>query len=334
MAKLDPTLWRDMMEYLRRRHAPICRQWFEELHPVSLDSGLLKIHTISNVQQNYLQRKCIEQFQEAAQATTGALVAVRFVNEPDDGPAGANGRQGPTSRYTGEERRVNREPHRMSSASSTATAVLDSEQATGAGGGTVHFDQIVISPDYSFENFVPGPGNQLAYAAAVAVANQPGTAYNPLFIHGGVGLGKTHLLQAICQTHPQEPAPKCASATCPATASMNQFMDCVQRGLMNEFRHRYRHVDVLVIDDIHFLAHKERSQEAILPYLQRALSIQPAGSVLSSDSPPADIRSLKSARSAGSNGAWSPTSRARTTRRAWPSCGRKPNCAGWNCPTT
>src|SRR5688500_5456415 len=89
MPKLDPAVWRDMMSYLRRRHAPICRQWFDELEPVELDSGLLKVQIADTVRQNYLQKKCLEQFNEAAQAVTGALVAVRFVESAR--PAEANG---------------------------------------------------------------------------------------------------------------------------------------------------------------------------------------------------------------------------------------------------
>src|SRR5690606_8410390 len=89
MAKLAPALWREMMDYLRRRHAPLCRQWFEDLEPYELNSGLLRIRTTNSVQQNYLQRKCLDQFNEAAQAVTGALVAVRFVTGDDPPPVAA-----------------------------------------------------------------------------------------------------------------------------------------------------------------------------------------------------------------------------------------------------
>ncbi|MFP4225019.1 MAG: hypothetical protein ACLFVN_13245, partial [Phycisphaeraceae bacterium] len=99
MPKLDSALWRDMMEYLRRRHAPICRQWFEQLQPVELDSGLLKVATPTPVQRDYLQSKCRDQFTEAAQAITGALVAVRFVARADvDGRPAAPGPAPPATR--------------------------------------------------------------------------------------------------------------------------------------------------------------------------------------------------------------------------------------------
>ena len=86
MAKVDTALWRDIMDYLRRRHAPICRQWFESLEPLELDSGLLRIYTANSVQQNYLQNKCRDPFTEAAQAVTGALVVVQFVTGADPRP--------------------------------------------------------------------------------------------------------------------------------------------------------------------------------------------------------------------------------------------------------
>lgn len=296
MAKVDPALWRDIMAYLRQRHAPICRQWFEDLEPLELHNGLLKVHTLNGVQQNYLQRKCLDQFNEAAQASTGALVAVRFVTD-DIPPPGESVRESHAS------------PVSAALASGTLTTQRGPVVVTTTPPSIRHAptrrddhhqnqedweaagESIVISPDYSFENFVTGPGNHLAYAASVAVANQPGKAYNPLFIHGGVGLGKTHLLQAICQTIMQrEPHKKILYLSC--DSFMNHFLACVQSGKMSEFRNRYRHVDVLVIDDIHFLANKERSQEEFF-HTFNALYQSQRQIVLSSDSPPSEIPQLE-----------------------------------------
>src|SRR5438552_7887633 len=117
-----------------------------------------------------------------------------------------------------------------------------------------------LNPDYVFENFVTGPCNRLPHAACVAVSDQPGKAYNPLFIHGGVGLGKTHLLQAVCQQVLERASDKrILYLSC--DSFINQFITAIETGDMNTFRYRYRHVDVLVIDDIHFLARRERTQE-------------------------------------------------------------------------
>ncbi len=275
MPKLDSALWYDMMEYLRRRHAPICRQWFEALRPVGLDSGLLKIHTSNTVQKNYLQHKCLDQFTEAAQAATGALVAVRFVGDQEEALTASSALESTSTRV-------------VSGPSAPSSAVAETEHVEV---GDRHIEETILSPDYSFDNFVTGPGNHLAYAASVAVANQPGVTYNPLFIHGGVGLGKTHLLQAICQTILQNnPLTRICYLSC--DAFMNQFIECVQRGQMSQFRHHYRHVGLLVIDDIHFLANRERTQEEFF-HTFNALYQSNRQIVLSSDSPPAEIPQLE-----------------------------------------
>lgn len=280
MSSVDPALWRDMLAYLWRRHEPICRQWFEDLKPANLDGGLLKIQTDTAVQQNYLQNKCLDPFNEAAQAVTNRLVTVRFVNEPDQ-PGGEAG--GTVSVIDAPVR----------AAAPSAPTRLRPATVTAPQHDDFAADQIVLSPDYSFENFITGPNNQLAYAASVAVANQPGVAYNPLFIHGGVGLGKTHLLQAICQQILNaKPATHILYVSC--DAFMNQFIDCVQSGQMADFRNRYRHVDMLVIDDIHFLGsgERERSQEEFF-HTFNELYQSNRQIVLSSDAPPSDIPKLE-----------------------------------------
>ncbi|MCE9589439.1 MAG: chromosomal replication initiator protein DnaA [Planctomycetes bacterium] len=297
MPKVDPALWRDIMTYLRQRHAPICRQWFDDLEPVELQNGLLKVHTLNGVQQNYLQRKCLDQFNEAAQATTGALVAVRFIT--DDAPPHVQSPREPMAAQPTATLHANTVTTTLRTPVVVTTAPPAPRQAPAAQRHDDHHHEewdaagepIVISPDYSFENFVTGPANHLAYAASVAVANQPGKAYNPLFIHGGVGLGKTHLLQAICQTIMQaEPHKKILYLSC--DSFMNHFLACVQSGKMSEFRHRYRHVDVLVIDDIHFLANKERSQEEFF-HTFNTLFQSGRQIILSSDAPPNEIPDLE-----------------------------------------
>ena len=279
MAKLDTALWRDMMDHLRLNHAPICRRWFDQLQPLNLMGGILRINTANGVQCNYLQQRCREQFTEAAQAATGALVTVHFVNEDRRHEMDAS----TTTAFEGSETEFVDPGFGLTTAADSLQPHHD--------GPFDPFEQVVISPDHRFESFVTGPGNRLAHAAAVAVANQPGHAYNPLFIHGGVGLGKTHLLQAICQEIlDRQPAVKICYLSC--DAFVNHFLECVQKGRMNDFRHRYRHVDLLVIDDIHFLANRERTQEEFF-HTFNALFQSKRQIVLSSDSPPAEIPQLE-----------------------------------------
>ncbi len=148
-----------------------------------------------------------------------------------------------------------------------------------------------LNPDYTFENFVTGPCNRLPHAASVAVAEQPGQAYNPLFIHGGVGLGKSHLLQAISQTV-LEKRDDARILYLSCDSFINQFITAVETGDMNQFRHRYRHVDLLVIDDIHFLAGRDRTQEEFF-HTFNTLYQQHKQIILSADCPPSEIPELE-----------------------------------------
>ncbi len=148
-----------------------------------------------------------------------------------------------------------------------------------------------LSDDYQFENFVTGPCNRLAHAAAVAVAENPGTAYNPLFVHGDVGLGKTHLLQAICHAVKlREPDVNLVYISCETFT--NHFLEAVERGALHQFRYHFRHADVLVIDDIQFLAERERSQEEFFHTFNTLYQSQ-RQIVLSADSSPPEIPSLE-----------------------------------------
>src|SRR5687768_4143194 len=152
-------------------------------------------------------------------------------------------------------------------------------------------EPLPLNPDYTFEHFVTGPCNRLPHAACVAVSEHPGQAYNPLFIHGGVGLGKTHLLQAVSQkVLERQPDARILYLSC--DAFVNQFINSVETGEMNQFRNRYRHVDVIVIDDIHFLAGHPRTQEEFF-HTFNTLYQQHKQIILSADCPPSEIPELE-----------------------------------------
>ncbi len=117
-----------------------------------------------------------------------------------------------------------------------------------------------LLPKYNFENFVVGASNQFAHAASLAVANQPGDHYNPLFIYGGVGLGKTHLINAIGhRIVDKRPALKVFYLS--SESFMNELIGSLRRDKMDEFKSRFRNMDVLILDDVQFIAGKERTQE-------------------------------------------------------------------------
>ncbi|MBI3819284.1 MAG: chromosomal replication initiator protein DnaA [Planctomycetes bacterium] len=151
--------------------------------------------------------------------------------------------------------------------------------------------QLSLNPNYTFENFVVGPCNRFAFAGAMGVAENPSKAYNPLFLHGSVGLGKTHLLQGICgELLKRRPKTRILYLSCETFT--NHFIGALEKGALEEFRRRYRSTDVLVVDDIHFLANKERTQEEFF-HTFNAVFQEDKQIVLSSDSPAQEIPTLQ-----------------------------------------
>jgi chromosomal replication initiator protein len=148
-----------------------------------------------------------------------------------------------------------------------------------------------LNPRYTFANFIVGSANRLAHAASLSVAERPGHAYNPLFLYGGVGLGKTHLMHAIGnQVIARFPRKRVVYAT--SEKFTNEFITSIQQGKIDEFRARYRRIDLLLIDDIQFIADKERTQEEFF-HTFNAIHEDGKQIVLSSDRPPKAILTLE-----------------------------------------
>jgi len=152
-------------------------------------------------------------------------------------------------------------------------------------------DGAAINPKYTFDSFVIGSSNRFAHAAALAIAEAPAQAYNPLFIYGHTGLGKTHLLQAVAQ-YVSEHTKDLTVRYVTSETFMNDFINSLRDKRIEGFKQRYRTYDVLLIDDVQFFEHKERIQEE---FFHTFNSLYEAGSqiVMSSDRPPRDIATLE-----------------------------------------
>ena len=148
-----------------------------------------------------------------------------------------------------------------------------------------------LNPNYTFDRFVVGPCNRLAHASALAIGENPGCAYNPLFVHGNVGLGKSHLLQAICHTVlRRDPKARVLYLSCEDFT--NAFIQAIQSHSLDQFRETYRTADVLVIDDVQFLANKDKTQDEFF-HTFNALYDAQKQIVLSSDRPPVEIPTVE-----------------------------------------
>lgn len=258
MSANDGIRWESVLAHVRAARPDLYRAWFEQLVPGPLEAGEFRVTASDTIQARYLREVCGPVFVDAALAETGRLVTVRFLC-PDDGVAAltANGdRAGPTT--------------------------------------------IPLSPDHTFEHFVVGPSNRLAHAACRAVCTQPGQLYNPLFLHGRSGLGKTHLLEAICtELLSRGRAGDDGADRVPlevryvsCESFVNDFIRAIEVGNLPAFRDGVRRADVLLIDDVQFLARRESSQEELF-HTFNVLYQNRRQIVLSADSPPSEIPTLE-----------------------------------------
>lgn len=318
MADPDRQIWDGMLSHLRKHHVGLCRQWFGELEPVGVSGGRMHIRTQTDVHRDYLCARGAEAFNDAALTVSGRLITVKFLGPDDEiettppivqtipqpvpqapaqAPSAARSAASPTPPNSGAQlaqpaSQLAFAPTPDPASNGTATHVPSViVEPAPPRARPRRDDSLIINPDYSFENFIIGPGNRFAHAAAVGVSKEPGRNYNPLFIHGISGLGKTHLLQAIC-LRILEGAPDTNLYYISCESFVTQFIDAVQAGEMSEFRHRFRDVDVLVIDDIHFLTKRDRTQEEFF-HTFNSLHQARKQIVLSSDAAPEEIPQLE-----------------------------------------
>ncbi len=243
--------------------------WFATLGIAGTDNGLLRMTVANPFIRDWLNTYYADQLKAAVCACLGHDGGWELRSAP--------ARDG--------------EPAPAAAPAPAATPAVPEDATTGNRQWFASHSDVVLNEKYTFDAFVQGPNNRLAFAAARAVADAPGKSYNPLFVHGKVGLGKTHLLQAIC--HQALRSGRALNVLYLSSESfVNQFIAAIEHGDLDRFRHKYRSVDILLVDDIHLLANKDRTQEEFFHTFNHLYN---AGKqiVLSSDSPAAEIPTLK-----------------------------------------
>ena len=255
-------LWKKCLEKIEEQILPESYStWFSPTYPRTFDGGLMTIAV-----PNQFYRKClIENYRDlietSLKSVTEKPILVDFCIESEKIAQTEQSKQ----RYE--------------------TPVIEAEQ--------ISFPPVLssLNPKYNFSNFVVGSSNQFAHAAALAVATRPAIAYNPLFLYGAVGLGKTHLLHAvgnkICENHPESRVRYIS-----AESFTVDLIESIKRDKMPFFRKRYRPLDVLLVDDIQFIAGKERTQEEFF-YTFNTLYESHKQLVISSDRYPKDIHNME-----------------------------------------
>jgi chromosomal replication initiator protein len=254
-------LWSDIASALRSEVTPdIFERWFKDVQLVELGPEELTLRVPNDIYRFWITDNYLDPLRAAILLVLKSAREVRFVNAGMDEVPQAEPERVPTRREPVEEE------------------VEDRSASNG------------FNTKNTFETFVVGVNNEFVAAACRAISEKPGKVYNPLFFYGGVGLGKTHLMHAVGQHLIVNRRSKVAYVT--SERFTNEFIDAIQKGDLGRFRKRYRMVDVLLIDDIHFLAGKERSQEEFF-HTFNALFDGHKQIVLSSDRPPSEIGKLE-----------------------------------------
>ena len=262
-------IWKHIADAIRPEvSGDTFQRWFKAIKLVAADEKEITLRVPNNIYQLWIETNYMGLLQSALLKVLGTPRAIRFTiaDTPEKEPA----------------------PDELPLPVSKTAAPRAGKAANGDGGVPVVNG---MNPRNTFDTFVVGINNQFAHAASLAVAQNPAKTYNPLFVYGGVGLGKTHLMHAIGQH--VAAMKKGAKVTYLSSEKFtNEFIDAIQNNTLVKFRNRYRLADVLLIDDIQFLAGKERSQEEFF-HTFNTLFDGHKQIILSSDRPPSEIQNLE-----------------------------------------
>ncbi len=262
MAELE-SIWKNTLDDLKNKiNLPTYKAWFEHITPLSLKKNCLTISVGSPFAKEWLESRYSKILADSIKKVTNTKYKIKIITSADNSKDPAVNYLNYTDEDTGDSVHSTRK-------------LKDSS----------------FNKKYTFDTFVVGNGNRFACTASLAVSEKPGKTYNPLFIYGGVGLGKTHLLHAIGQ-YMLELHPNKTVKYVSAERFLNEFINALRYKNIFAFKETYRNNDVLLVDDIHFLEDKEASQEEFF-HTFNALHDTNRQIVLSSDRAPKDISTLE-----------------------------------------
>ena len=301
----DPTdlqrVWNDCLSLIR---SSVTKQsfktWFEPIVPLKLQDNELKIRVPSQFFYEWLEERYYPLIRKALAEILGQEVRLSYSICADDDSLPTPNPASSTRESPGSEdaAMIDRFHSNFTQGPVVTDSFLASQrvatipvQAYGRMKGSLPAFKSSLNPRYTFENFIKGDSNQLARAAALAVANNPGgTSFNPLVVYGGVGLGKTHLIQAIGnQVLHQHKAKRVFYVS--SEKFTVDFVNAIQRDTINEFSNFYRSMDLLIVDDIQFFAGKEKTQDSFF-HTFNTLHQLGRQIVLSSDKTPKELEGL------------------------------------------
>jgi chromosomal replication initiator protein len=274
-------LWNDCSDALRSQVSEATwRAWFSAIRPVAVTNGILVLSVPSGVVRDRLEGRFRGLVHDALLDSSGKEVPFRFDVQIDD-PA-------PEEVLTNRElAQLNGEEQVVSAVQHNAGRTFPARPKDGSSA-----DDVPLNPKYTFDAFVTGPSNRFAHAAALSVAEAPARSYNPLFVYGAAGLGKTHLLQAV-GNYVRENFTRMRVRYVSTETFMNEFVETLRaKDDMGAFRRRYRECDLLLIDDVQFMDKKESLQEELF-HTFNSLYGSSKQIVLTSDRAPRAIATLE-----------------------------------------
>ncbi|MDY0404120.1 chromosomal replication initiator protein DnaA [Virgibacillus sp. 179-BFC.A HS] len=251
-------LWTIALEKIQEKVSkPSFDTWLKETKAAELKGKTLVVSAPTDFARDWLEEQYTQLIADIVEEITGSLLTIKFI--PDSQPETSNTKRVEKPKKQEED--------------------IQELQKT------------MLNPKYVFDSFVIGSGNRFAHAASLAVAEAPAKAYNPLFIYGGVGLGKTHLMHAIGH-YVRDHNPNAKVVYLTSEKFTNEFIDAIMDNKATNFRNKYRSVDVLLIDDIQFIAGKESTQEEFF-HTFNALHEANKQIIITSDRPPKEIPTLE-----------------------------------------